>query len=758
MSQGGSKGLGSPRIARSTRFTHSGFSQSFKGCDGSHPPPERDYHYAMSEKIAVMPPVDSLAVDLVSTAPNGAENLGLEYVAAALRAAGHRPRLIGFRWAGQLEAAARAAARRKAPLLGISMLSGTGAIDALAFAYRLRALGYEGHICCGGPFATLSRARLLASHPVIDSVVRHDGEGPMTALASAICQGMGRDDISRREIEALAGTVAGVTTRHGDGPPETAALAAGNRPPERARQRLYAGVPSAKVSAVRGCWGNCSYCGLRALRKEALAEANRCGLDPAEVKHRAIGAMRRRPIESVADEMAQLYHQQGVRFFHFVDENHLPRDPRQAERVIVELDRALQSRRVGRRAVSMMLRADVAIPRVLRALKRLGLVRSLLGVESTTHEGLRALGRGTLPAVSRQAMEGLKKHGVAFHFNILLIRPDSTMESIDREISGLSGVSGGLLDPFQVELFEGTDLFIRMQRTGRVRGGPLLWHYEPANPTAARFARIFQRVRRDAYGFLHMTTYAYEVLGSLAVAKQVGLLRTGRREPRGSIDEDAARLTEQHNELWVQLLEKASLLARRDGSRAEEQGFIDEMQTRSARLILSFRDLEAAINRAASQPLVCEISYPRATSAVAVAIAILGAAACYDSDERSLDGSTPDVRDATSVVADAGNQSLTVIDDAGTCTRGDAYTEAWRVRDQMGIPGDPSTFLCESNPNGSYKFILDKAGRVVDIVDESGAPFPPETTQAYLAAVADQTFPCLLEHDDIWLSCFIALE
>lgn len=53
-------------------------------------------------------------------------------------------------------------------------------------------------------------------------------------------------------------------------------------------------------------------------------------------------------------------------------------------------------------------------------------------------------------------MKNLVRRGVMFHFNVLLIYPDSTIDSIEREITGLGDVFGGLIDPFQVEVFQGT--------------------------------------------------------------------------------------------------------------------------------------------------------------------------------------------------------------------------------------------------------------------------------------------------------------
>ena len=88
------------------------------------------------------------------------------------------------------------------------------------------------------------------------------------------------------------------------------------------------------------------------------------------------------------------------------------------------------------------------------------------------------------------------------------VHPDSTIESIATEISALPAVKGGLIDPFQVEVFEGTEVFQKLARENRLLGGPLLWHFWPQQPQAKRFAELFYRLRRDVFGRVQLTAYA----------------------------------------------------------------------------------------------------------------------------------------------------------------------------------------------------------------------------------------------------------
>jgi radical SAM superfamily enzyme YgiQ (UPF0313 family) len=665
-------------------------------------------------------------VGLVAPVPDGTESLALGYLATALRRAGHKPLVLAIRSWRDVDAAARSVAALAPPLVGVSLPSGHAAIDGVAFAHRLRHVGWKGHLTCGGVWATLCRGRLLDSCAVFDSVVRHDGEIPLVGLADRIAAGL--------EVDGLPG----VTTRSGDGrPAPVSGYPGAGGWSERASFKSYAGVPAAKISAVRGCAHACRYCGLAALRRARLAEMNdSAGGDAATNPGDGV---RRRSSDDVADEMAWLYHEREVRFFHFVDENYLPRDPDQAVQAVRGLGDALARRGVGRRAVSLMLRADEASAPVVDALADLGLVRSLLGVESMRTETLEALGRDSVADANLTAMVHLRRRGIRFHFNVLLLHPGSTIESISRDVAALRNVDGGLLDPFQVEAFEGTDLFARLQREGRIRGGPFVWYYQLAEARTEAFAQIFQHVRRRAMGSLPLTAFAYEVLGTLAVAD--GLRMTG--DDRNGLRAEADRLTHRHNSLWLELLERA-LSASAEGAETA-MALAEAGRVEAARLALAFEALRRRVEASCRRPLASEIGMPRTAAAATLALAILGSH-CY----------------ASYRVEAAPDADIAVHDDAATpddgaeagCRPDDAQHEHQSVEERAMAAGcNP---VCRYDERYFYRFVLDADGHVVDIERDDGATIPEETKRCYLDAVAGQVFPCLAAHP-WWEECTILL-
>jgi hypothetical protein len=442
-------------------------------------------------------------------------------------------------------------------------------------------------------------------------------------------------------------------------------------------------------------------------------------------------------VEHVADEMASLYHEGGVRFFHFVDENHLPEGESEAVAALRALDEALSRRRVGRRAVSMMLRADAATPAVVAAMARLGVVRSLLGVESMTRSSLAALGRDSTPGASVPAMSLLARHGIAFHFNILLIHPGSTMEGISRDVAALGRVRAGLLDPFQVEAYEGTRLFEGLARRGRLGGGPFVWHYELEDPAAQRFARLFRIVKTRVLARIPLTAFAYDVTGSLAVASHLGMVR--RSGPR--LQRRAARLVERHNRLMLGTLERMIEIAPQ-GAREHER-FLDESSESAARLTLEFEALKDGIEEACASPLTCDLALPRTAAAAAIALSILGSGC---TQTRLTGDTTPEDRVEIVETAEADVP-------ADACTHADAEAE---------LGSAISTGLdagCEdvcSLGSERFRFILDDDGHVVDVELSDGGTVPDEIRTCYLDALSGQVFPCLSE-DPVWEWCYVLL-
>ena len=146
--------------------------------------------------------------------------LGIAYVAAALREAGHHVRLLDCTFLRRDEARARAVSFA-AQVVGIYAMAGMED-DCLALAAALRGRGAL--LVAGGPLPTCEPQRFV---PYFDAVVRGEAEATMVELLAAHARGA--------DLAAVPGVVCGAAAHggaHGNGGGATR-----RRPPRRGPSR-----------------------------------------------------------------------------------------------------------------------------------------------------------------------------------------------------------------------------------------------------------------------------------------------------------------------------------------------------------------------------------------------------------------------------------------------------------------------------------------------------------------------------------------
>ena len=659
--------------------------------------------------------IDTVA--LVAGTPGDAESLALGYLSAALKVRGIRPHVFTYRNAAELDAVARRILFTFPSLVGVSLQSGYAAIDGVALILLLRRLGYTGHITTGGAFATLCAKRLLSSFPQIDSVIPYDGELPLTRLAESICH--------NRYPESITG----VHTRMNAAPHRTSdQYAFLHLHPLRDFFKQYAGLSSAEVCAARGY----------------------------------LSTIRRRPPEDLAEEMARLYHRHGIRCFHFVDENYLlPTEP-DAIAQLLALGKALRKRNVGRRAISMMLKADIVTPRVAMEMKKLGVVRVTLEENSHLAPDLCHLKRPLSPHANCQAMRTLHQAGILFQRNILLVHPHSTIEQIQTEIAVMTQTRGGLIVPFALEVFENTDLYHQLEKRRRVFGGPFLWFYDLPDERAGTFAYIFGRLKRDAMAPMATGASAYEIQGALAASEHLSGIPP---QTFYKLRAKAEQLNDKLNALWVSALTQAISLASTPDTRNIDTLINDTKQTTS-QLRLRFNMLQSTVEACCETPPVCELSFPRKKLTAGIAAAVLGfsVATCQHivstTANSGADATAPVPKtNATDHEASRmiGTDFTAIIQpdtaedtaDNNVATRG-VNLQRRALFATATENGCCQTLTSEGCLNQNH-FVLGADGHVVDIVpvDENGEELPgidDGVKECLLKALASQTFPCSKIH------------
>ncbi len=695
-----------------------------------------------------------MSTDIVLTGyePLGTENLSIRILARSLICRGFRAAVVPVRSIGAAHDAIAEILRLKPRVLGLSLQDSVSSVHTLALAGLARRRGFSEFLVCGGPFATLQPNWIFNRSPAVDAVIRHDGEGPLAALVDAIARGESPT------------TVPGVMTRDGKCLSPVPSTPQSWRPLRGPRPEIM-GVPTADLLTGRGCRHSCEYCTHAAVAKLGVQERRGPTASRAELHRNGLDRVFHRSIVDLAEEMANLYHDDGVRYFHFIDENPIPENERAALDWIGNLGDALTSLGVDKISLGMMTRGDALTPKVIDALSDLGLVHTLVGVESGTGRGLNPIGRSGNAARTRAALARLMKRDVIATFNCLLIHPECTPESIREELDFLGNAGDALFDTARVIPFSGTRFSQRMQNEGRLFGGDILPSFDLPSPVVDRFRIFNERLRTEALGTYNPIFRLNDLLLSLRL-----FARFGRDSLSADIERQARRVVREVNTCRVTSLR--SLL-----DAAESGGSTDDIIRAAA---IASGEHSALIDELSAQ-LVARAGknsnlarrYRNIAAAASLIFTLSTAPGCYDSsgmdeDEEKEDSGIPRDSD-TSTGADSDTDTDTDVDsdtDTDSDTDSDADIDADSDTDtdtencDYYDDRDRLIELVENNCEWierEYEFdfvaiTIDEQGKATQIEilpystysDSEEIPeWVDEMKECYVELLADEEFPCL---------------
>jgi anaerobic magnesium-protoporphyrin IX monomethyl ester cyclase len=284
------------------------------------------------------------------TGPEEEENLSIRYLSSSLFAAGHEVDLASFNRVRDMDSIISASS--KVDLVGLSMCFQSRAREYLELVRRIKKECPTCVVVAGGHYASCAAQDLLYHHPEIDIIVIHEGEQTLVEIAN-----VGGEAFQRFQ------QINGIAYREGDDicftnpKPIIEDLDTLPPPDRRGSVRLLAGVPTASIVGSRGCFGSCDYCCITTLHR--LAPGKR---------------FRQRSAESIADEMAALYYERGIRQFIFHDDNFLVSSVDKNHQRLDSLESALANRGVRNTALAIKCRPHDVDRDVLQRLKKMGLL------------------------------------------------------------------------------------------------------------------------------------------------------------------------------------------------------------------------------------------------------------------------------------------------------------------------------------------------------------------------------------------------
>jgi anaerobic magnesium-protoporphyrin IX monomethyl ester cyclase len=396
-------------------------------------------------------------------------NLGLGYLAACLRQAGHDVRVLDIELP---EPTLVAAVRDSKPMLvGFSLIFQFYIRRYASLMDALRRQGIDAHFTMGGHYPTLNPDQTLAAAPELDSIVRYEGEITLLEIVRALQAG---DDWRR-----LDGVVWRQQTEHGQ---ETVA----NRPralihdlddlpyPERDFPPMRVlGRSIMPLLASRGCARTCSFCSIHTFYRSAPGKVVRT----------------RKPAE-VVREMRMLYDRDGVTVFLFQDDD-FPLFGKKwrawAGEFVDELHRADLP---GRVIWKINCRADAVDAALMARMRDAGLYLVYMGLESGTEEGLRTLHKEISVEQNLAAVRVLKSLGIRFEFGFMLLDPSSTFASVRANVGFLRDIvgDGSASAQFCKMLpYDGTPIKDALEASGRLKGDVCTPDYDFLDPRLDQF-------------------------------------------------------------------------------------------------------------------------------------------------------------------------------------------------------------------------------------------------------------------------------
>jgi anaerobic magnesium-protoporphyrin IX monomethyl ester cyclase len=395
------------------------------------------------------------------------ENLGTRYLAAVLRQHGYSVELAAFSSAEDQDAVLRRAQLVQPQLIGLSVIFQYRAPEFLTLAAKLRRMLPGAHITMGGHFPTFAARELLRDFPILDSVVRGEGELTLLELVEKLDTPAVWDDILGLSFRR-AGQLAENPPRPLIAKLDDLPFPVRDTPPQH-----HLGVGYSPILGSRGCYRDCAFCSIRSFYGASLKAVSR---------HRRAGSQgkiqRFRGVPDLVNEMEMLYHRFGVRFFVFSDDEWFPAGQARDAR-IANLEAELGRRRLDV-IMSIKCRADDVETDLFRRLLDMGVVRAYVGVESGSDHSLQTMNKRTTAAQNRHALEVLHKVGMLADFGLIIFGPDSTVEDVRANLDFLHDMGGEGQAPLsfgRMEVYAGTPILNRLQGEGRLAGNYLAWNY-----------------------------------------------------------------------------------------------------------------------------------------------------------------------------------------------------------------------------------------------------------------------------------------
>lgn len=418
------------------------------------------------------------------------DNLGTGYLASVLSDAGFDSLIIDVRI--EKEEILKNILDANPLIVGFSVVF---EFYIYAFANLISYLRKQGvfcHFTAGGQYASLRYKELFEIIPELDSIVRFEGEYTFLELVESVHSGF-----DLRQLKSIVYKDEGklVTT-----PLRPLESNLDNFPfPMRSPLKEYAfNKKFATILAGRGCIYNCVYCNSNKFFQ----------IPPGPVK-------RLREPEMVVREMELLYREKQCSVFLFQDDD-FPVKTRNGNDWINRFCAEIKQRKLKNKIMwKINCRPDEISYDSFSIMKNNGLFLVFIGIEDGTDSGLKLLNKQMTVAKSLNGINILKKLGIGFDFGFMLFQPDSTFDSVLKNLSFLKKICQDGYTPVtflkMLPFFE-TEAENKLKKEGRLTGKPGFLDYSfldgKLNLYYEFFEDSFLEWTRENEGLLNISRWA----------------------------------------------------------------------------------------------------------------------------------------------------------------------------------------------------------------------------------------------------------
>lgn len=320
----------------------------------------------------------------------------------------------------------------------------------ITLAKKLRKSGFKGHITIGGQFPSFEYERILTEFKEIDTVIRSEGEQALVSLLEHLTGEIPINQVMNLVYRSASGIVS-----NGLNP-----LLELDSLPVPSREHISES-PSLGIISSKGCYQNCSYCGVKKFYSEPE------GL-----------SLRYRSIPDLLDEIEFLNRKFHKQMFVFWDDNFLP-PGRQGLKRMDEFCAEIQKRKL-KIFFGFETRSDTINRDIIRKLSQVGLKYVFLGIESGSQQSLDTFNKQVTVQQNWDALSILSEEKVTALCAFIMYEPYSNVEKIIQNIEFLKKVFSQLnrvvYYPFsftRLDILKGSPIHARLLKEKRIIDRPL---------------------------------------------------------------------------------------------------------------------------------------------------------------------------------------------------------------------------------------------------------------------------------------------